>query len=72
MGGGESTHLSGALKGERLQFLGRSLAPRPPIRPPFSLQYALLPGHANTPVTNDNRLLYCHLLVRASTSNCSA
>jgi len=25
---------------------------------------ALLPGHSNTPMTNDNRLLYCHLLVR--------
>ncbi len=27
-------------------------------------QHALLPGQADAPVTNENRLLYCHLLVR--------
>ncbi len=32
----------------------------------LTTQHALLPGHANTPVTNENRLLYCHLLVRTS------
>lgn len=36
----------------------------------LTTQHALLPGHANTPVTNDNRLLYCHLLVRVVT-HCS-
>ncbi|KAF5840138.1 hypothetical protein DUNSADRAFT_17621 [Dunaliella salina] len=28
----------------------------------LTTQHALLPGHGNTPVTNENRLLYCHLL----------